>query len=152
MDVGVVPQQSLLGGVVEVRAVVDAGLLAGCSTEDFGLPRIEMGVEVDDGDWTIGAVDAAEERQGDGVVASQGDDAGEGMSFLADAQGGGVRGGGTLQDAVVAFFDLLEGVGVVVAGSLISLLLETRRTGTRGRSRLTKSQEYLHNQSPSPTS
>ena len=35
-----------------------------------------MAVEVDHGDGTVGAVDGAQEREGDGVVAAEGDDAG----------------------------------------------------------------------------
>lgn len=40
VDVGVVPQQALHGGVVEVGAVVDGGNLAGRTAEDFGFPCI----------------------------------------------------------------------------------------------------------------
>ena len=41
VDVGVVAQQALLRGMVEVRAVVDAGHLGGGSTEDLGAPLLD---------------------------------------------------------------------------------------------------------------
>ena len=46
MDVGVVAEQAFVGGVVEVGAVVDGGLEGGRATEHFGLPGVEVGVEV----------------------------------------------------------------------------------------------------------
>ena len=67
--------------MVEICAVVDGGLFGGCATEDFGAPGVEVGVEVDDADGAVGFVDGAEEREGDGVVTSEGDDAWEGFAF-----------------------------------------------------------------------
>lgn len=37
---------------------------------------------MDDGNWTVGAVDGTEEREGDGVVAAEGDDTGKSLSIL----------------------------------------------------------------------
>lgn len=83
--------------MVEVRAVVDGGDGGRGAAEDFGLPcvlglvlvgnwepvkggggrtGVEVAVEVDHGDRTVGTVDGAQEREGDGVVAAEGDDAG----------------------------------------------------------------------------
>ena len=45
--------------MVEVGAVVHAGDLGGRAAEDFGLPCVEVRVEVDDADGAVGAVDAA---------------------------------------------------------------------------------------------
>ena len=61
MYVCVVRQQSLLVRVVKVRAVVDGGLGCRGSAEDFGLPGVEVGVEVYDADGSVGFVDGAEE-------------------------------------------------------------------------------------------
>ena len=61
MYVCVVRQQSLLVRVVKVRAVVDGGLGCRGSAEDFGLPGVEVGVEVYDADGAVGFVDGAEE-------------------------------------------------------------------------------------------
>ena len=57
MDVGVVGQEALGVGMVEVGAVVDGGLVGGGAAEDFGAPGVKVGVEVDDGDGAVGAVD-----------------------------------------------------------------------------------------------
>lgn len=40
VDVGIVPQQTLHGSVVKVRAVVYRGDFAGRTTEDFRFPRV----------------------------------------------------------------------------------------------------------------
>lgn len=116
MDVGVVPEETLLGGVVEVGAVVDAGDLGGGTAKDLGLPRVEMGVEVDHANGAVGAVDGAQQGQGDGVVAAEGDDTRQGLAVLGRAGLVGVGLGLAAQDGVVAFLDLVEGVGVVVRG------------------------------------
>lgn len=63
--------------VVEVCAVVDGGLIGGRAAEDFRSPGVKVGVEVDDGNGTVGSCDGAEERKSDGVVAPQGDQSGE---------------------------------------------------------------------------
>lgn len=46
MDVGVVGEETFLRGVEEVGSVVDAGLLAGSTTEDLGLPGITKAVRI----------------------------------------------------------------------------------------------------------
>ena len=46
VDVGVVAEEAFVGGVVEVGAVVYGGLEGGGAAEDFGLPGVEVGVEV----------------------------------------------------------------------------------------------------------
>ena len=118
MYVCIVRQQSLFVRVVEVRAVVDGGLGCRGSAEDFGLPGVEVGVEVYDADGAVGFVDGAEEGQRDGVVAAEGYDAGEGLFVFGGAELFCVCGRGAHEEAVVTFFDLLDRVGIVVAGSV----------------------------------
>ena len=77
MDVSVVSEQTFLGSVEEVSAVVDGGLLAWRTTKHLGLPGVEMAVEVDDADGTVMAVDRAKKRKSDGVIASKSDQAGQ---------------------------------------------------------------------------
>jgi hypothetical protein len=115
MDIRVVGQQALLRRMVEIRAVVNGSYLGGGATEDFGLPGIEVGIEVDYGDGSVGAVDGAEEWECDGVVAAEGDDSWEGLAVFGRPFLFGVCGGGPGEDAVVAFFDLVERPGVVVS-------------------------------------
>ena len=59
MYVRIIRQQSFPVRVVEVCAVVYGGLKRRGPAEDFGLPGVEMGVEVDDADGTVGFVDRA---------------------------------------------------------------------------------------------
>ena len=99
----------------EVSAVVDAGLLGGCTPEDLRLPGVQVRVEVDDRDRTVGTIHAAEQRQCDGVVAAQRDHTREGLALLRRARSRGIGGWLAHEDAVVAFLDLVDGVGVVVA-------------------------------------
>lgn len=82
--------------VVEICAVVYAGLVGGGAAEDFGFPGVEVGVEMDDADGTVGFCDGAEEGEGYGVVAAEGDDAGEGAAGFCGAGGvgGSERGSG----------------------------------------------------------
>lgn len=101
--------------MVEICPVVDAGLLRWCSAEDLWFPRVEVGVEVDDGDGAVGAVDAAEEGEGYGVVAAEGDDPGECAAFECWTGHLSVSHGLAGEEGVVAFFYLLESVGVIVA-------------------------------------
>ena len=102
--------------VVEVRAVVYRGLSGRGSAEDFGPPGIEVGVEVDDADGTVGFGDGAEEGQCNGVVTAEGYDAGEGLFVFGGADLVRIRGGCAHEEAVMPFFDLLNCVGIVVAG------------------------------------
>ena len=57
MYVCVVGQQALPVCVEEVCAVVDGGLRRRGPAEDFGSPGIEVRVEVDDANGTVGFVD-----------------------------------------------------------------------------------------------
>lgn len=75
-----------------------------------------MRIEVDYGDGTVCTVDGAEEGKGDGVVAAEGDDSWEGLAVLGGSFLFGVCGWGAGEDAVVAFFDLVEGPCVVISG------------------------------------
>lgn len=65
VDVGVVLQETLHRGVVEVCSVVYAGDFARGAAEDLGLPCVEVRVEVDHSDWTIGAVHGTQDGEGD---------------------------------------------------------------------------------------
>lgn len=53
--------------MVEVRAVVDGGLLGWSTTKDLGFPGVQVRVEVKDSDGTISSSDAAEEWESNGV-------------------------------------------------------------------------------------
>ena len=116
MYVCVVRQQPFPVRVVEVRAVVDGGLGRRGPAEDFGPPGVEVRVEVDDADGAVGFVDGAEEGQRDGVVAAEGDDAGEGLFVLRRAHLFCVGGRCSHEETVVTFFNLLDCIGVIVAG------------------------------------
>lgn len=59
--------------MVEVGAVIDAGLLRWAAAEDLWLPGVEMRVKVKDGDWTVRTGYAAEKGKGDGVVTAERD-------------------------------------------------------------------------------
>ena len=101
--------------MVEVGSVVDGGLVGRGATKDFGSPGVEVGVEVEDGDGPVGAVDGAEERESDGVVAAEGDESGQRFAgFRVQAWFVGVSGRGAGEKEVVSFFDLFEGIGVIV--------------------------------------
>lgn len=73
-----------------------------------------MGVEVNDGDRAVFLVHRAEERKSDGVVTTKGDDARKCLALLGGTKSLGVGVGSAGKDGVVAFLNLLEGVGVVV--------------------------------------
>lgn len=114
VDICIVRQQALLVCVVEVGAVIDGGLLGRSTAEDFRFPGVKVRVEMNYANGAVGFVDGAEEGQRDGVVAAEGDDAWEG--FLSE-RGAGEGGGGhgcSHQEGIVAIFDLLDCVGVVV--------------------------------------
>ena len=119
VDVGVVGEEAFLGGPVEVRAVVDGGLLGRGAAEHLGPPGVEVAVEVDDADGAVGFVDAAEEGERDGVVAAEGDEAGEGFSLEGEALFVSVGVRRAHEQAVVAVFDLLDCIGIVVASELM---------------------------------
>ena len=114
--VRIVRQQSLSVRVVEICAVVYRGLKRRGSAEDFGLPGVEVRVEMYDADGTVGFVDGAQERERDGVVAAEGYDAGQGLFVLCRADLFCICGRCAHEEAVVTFFDLLDCIGIVVAG------------------------------------
>jgi hypothetical protein len=76
---------------------------------------LQMAVEVDDGDGSVGSVHAAEEGKGDGVVTAEGNDTGKRLSLLGWADLVGVCRRLAHEDAVVALFDLLDRILVVVS-------------------------------------
>ena len=59
--------------VIEIRAMVDGGLFGGCTTEDLWPPGVEVRIEVDDADGSVGLVDRAEKGKSDSVVAAKSD-------------------------------------------------------------------------------
>ena len=67
VDAAVQPQQSFLGRAAERRPVV-------VRDSEVTLPRIEVRIEVDDGHWPELPSGGPKQRQGDGVIATQGDD------------------------------------------------------------------------------
>jgi len=80
-----------------------------------------MAVKVDDGDRTVGLVHAAEQGQRDGVVSAKGNDTGQGLALGRRSDLLRVGGRLTHENAVVALFDLLDGIGVVVPGRACQL-------------------------------
>lgn len=89
-----------------------------------GKGGIQMRVEVDDADGPVGAGDAAEERERDGVVAAECDNSREGLALEGRAFLVWIRGWGSAQNAVMAILDLLNGVGVVVSMAPLALHLQ----------------------------
>ena len=74
-----------------------------------------MGVEMNDCDRPIRLVDAAEQRQRDGVVTTQGDDAGEGLSVDRDTRLIGISVRLPHQELIVPLLDLANRPGVIVS-------------------------------------
>lgn len=131
MDVGVVLQEAFHGSVVEVGSVVDSRNLAGRAAKDLGLPcvpeicqfklpvvmdiHLQMTVEMDHSHGPVSLVDTAQQRQCDGMITPQSDNprqslSGPGQSFR-------IRIGERLahQQAVMSFFNLLDGPSIVVS-------------------------------------
>lgn len=108
--------------MIKIRAVVYRCLSGRGPAEDFGLPSVEVGVEVYNADGTVGFVDGAQEGKRDGVVATEGNDAREGFFVLGWADLFCICGGCAHEEAVVTFFDLLDCIGVVVAGDMLVLV------------------------------
>lgn len=73
-----------------------------------------MAVEVDHRDGPICAVDRSQQGEGDGVVTAQCDDTGKRLALLRGAELVRIGGGGTREDTVVAFLNLVESPSVVV--------------------------------------
>ncbi len=48
----------------------DSGLFGRITSENLRLPGVEVAIEVDDGDLSVGAIDRPEEREDDGVVSA----------------------------------------------------------------------------------
>lgn len=69
---------------------------------------------MDDADWSIGTVDTAEERQGYGMITTERDEAGEGLALLGPAFDFGIGLWLASEKCVVAFFDLLQSICVVI--------------------------------------
>ena len=78
---GVVAEQPLLGGAAKRGAV-------GVGRAEVGIPGIEVRVEVHQRHRPEAAVDRAQQRKGDGVIAAQADDA---AHLLEQAGGGGLH-------------------------------------------------------------
>lgn len=76
-----------------------------------------MRVEVDDCDRSVGPVHAAEQGKGNGVVAAKSDDSWEGFAVLRGPDFLRIGCWLTHENAVVAFFNLLDGPFVVIATS-----------------------------------
>lgn len=114
MNVAVVSQKTLLRGVIEVSAVVNAGLLSGCSTKNFWPPGVKMRIEVDDRNGTICAVHATKQRKGDRVVAAQCDHARESPALERRTDLARVGCWCPHHNAVMALFDLVDGPGIIV--------------------------------------
>ena len=115
MDVSVIGEETLLSSVVEVSAVIDCGLLAGGTTEDLGLPGVQVAVEVNDTDRTVVAIDGAEKRKCDCVVTSESDKTRQCLTLLGRAGLIGVGVWCAAQEEVVALLDLLERKCIVVS-------------------------------------
>jgi len=65
VDAAIQPKQAFFRGTPERRPVV-------VRDAEVTLPRVEVGVEMDDGQWPKLPVGSAEQRQSDGVITAQG--------------------------------------------------------------------------------
>lgn len=74
----------------------------------------QMAVEMDYADRSIGFVYAPQQRQRDSVVSAKRDDSRQRLPMLGRAQLVCVGGRLAHQDAVVAFFDLLDSIRIVI--------------------------------------
>lgn len=99
---------------------------------------VEMAVKVNHRDGSVGTVDGAQQRQGDGVVASESDETGQRLAELGWALLLAISGRSAREELVVPFLDLLQCPSVVIAASGVSdalqnnLLSERRLTRSRG--------------------
>ncbi len=73
-----------------------------------------MAVEVDHADGAIGPVDTPEERKSDRVITTQGNDSRQCPSCLRRAFLAWVSGRGAIENTIVAVFDLLNRVGIII--------------------------------------
>jgi len=76
-----------------------------------------MAVKVNDADRTICTVDAAEEWKGDGVVTTESDHSRKCLALLRPALHICIGLGSSSEKLIMAFFDLLKSIGVVVSSS-----------------------------------
>lgn len=76
---------------------------------------IQMAVKVDNSHRAVGLVDAPEQREGDGVVTTEGDDTWQRAAGAGNALVMSGCVGLTHEEVVVAFFNLLNGPGIVVS-------------------------------------
>ena len=99
-----------------------------------------MAVEVDDGYWSVGAIDRAEERKCDCVVASEGDQTWEGLSLERWAGLVGICRGLAGKEVVMPVLNLLKRIRVIIANCELSInsMFEMCKP--------TRSLEYHHNQ------
>ena len=77
---------------------------------------------MNDADGTVGFVYGPEQRERDRMVTTQSDDAGEGFAFQCGAKFVCIGLGLAHEELVMAVFDLLDGVGIVIAGVGINIL------------------------------
>ena len=78
-----------------------------------------MRVKVNDGDWPVGSVDGPQQREGDGVVTPECDDARKRLALFCRTELLRIRLGSTRKDAIVALFDLVEGIRVVIPARVL---------------------------------
>ena len=102
---------------------------------------------MDDRDGPVGTVDGPQQRQSDGVVAAQRDDARKGFAPLCGTEFLGIRLRLTREDAVVSFFDLVKRVRVVVPGRPASDPVQGADNGVCH----TRSPGYHHSPGPLPS-
>ena len=78
-----------------------------------------MAVEMNDTDWTVGAADAAEERECNGVVATQGNQTWKRLALLRPSLDTCIGLGLTGEKGIVAFFNLLKSIGIIVTITMV---------------------------------
>ena len=76
-----------------------------------------MGIKVDHGNRSVGFLDGPEQWKRDGMVATESDHARESSTLERWTFSVCVGGRSTGENAVVAVFNLLNGIGVVIAVS-----------------------------------
>jgi hypothetical protein len=83
MNVGVVGQETFLGSVIEVRAVVNRRNFTWGATKNLRLPHIKMRVKINDRNWDGSTIDRSQKWKCDGVVTPQGDQTRQSLAVLA---------------------------------------------------------------------
>jgi hypothetical protein len=78
-----------------------------------------MAIEMNNTDRTIGAVDAAEERESDGVVATQGNQPWKRLALLRPPFDACIGLGLTGEERIMAFFNLLKSIGIVITITMV---------------------------------